>query len=313
MFSFIMQIFLTMVFQLALLVRLINGKYCLNDGRKFVNKYKPHYHDEVLVELLYDVDDLLLPNPNHESSEMAVLRKENFSNFPFPSVGINGLVRHGYVFYKEEDEKIYDTKFMEASKMADDIFSEENFSCYISKVTKRFWIHFHRSEVDVVGDAVLTEIVDQIKSNNYTRTHTGKKPYACNSCDKAFSYKESLKTHSRKHTGEKPFKCKSCGKSFSDQSNLNGHTRTHTGEKPFVCHTCGRAFSRKSSIVTHLRIHSGEKPNKCKSCSRTFADRSNLTKHIRTHTGEKPHACNSCNKAFSRKTHLMTHLSTHTG
>jgi len=39
-----------------------NGKYSLNDERKFVNKYKPHYHDEVLVELLYDVDDLLLPN-----------------------------------------------------------------------------------------------------------------------------------------------------------------------------------------------------------------------------------------------------------
>jgi len=55
---------------------------------------------------------------------MAVLRKENLSNLPFPSVGINGLVRHGYVFYKEEDEKIYNTKFIEASKMADDLFSE---------------------------------------------------------------------------------------------------------------------------------------------------------------------------------------------
>jgi len=55
---------------------------------------------------------------------MDVLRKENLSNLPIPSVGINGLVRHGYVFYKEEDEKIYNTKFIEDSKMADDIFSE---------------------------------------------------------------------------------------------------------------------------------------------------------------------------------------------
>lgn len=55
---------------------------------------------------------------------MAVLRKENLSNLPSPSVGINGLMRHGYVFNKEDDEKIYDAKFIEASKMADDIFSE---------------------------------------------------------------------------------------------------------------------------------------------------------------------------------------------
>jgi len=39
-----------------------NGQYSLNYERKFVNKYKPHYHDEVLVELLYDVNDLILPD-----------------------------------------------------------------------------------------------------------------------------------------------------------------------------------------------------------------------------------------------------------
>ncbi|XP_003244130.1 uncharacterized protein LOC100575135 [Acyrthosiphon pisum] len=124
MFSFIMQIFLVMVCQLALLVRLINGQFRLNDDRHFLNKYKPRHRDEELVELLHDVNDISLPYPSHESPEIAVLHKENLSNLPVPSVGINGLMRHGYVFYKEEDEKIYDTKFIEASKMADEIFSE---------------------------------------------------------------------------------------------------------------------------------------------------------------------------------------------
>lgn len=46
----------------VLCVFIQNGQYRFNDKRKFVNKYNPHYHDEALVELLYDVNDLILPN-----------------------------------------------------------------------------------------------------------------------------------------------------------------------------------------------------------------------------------------------------------
>lgn len=41
------------------------------------------------------------------------------SNVPSPPVGIIGFIKRGYVFHKEEEEKKYDLKFIEASKMID--------------------------------------------------------------------------------------------------------------------------------------------------------------------------------------------------
>ncbi|XP_015376935.1 PREDICTED: uncharacterized protein LOC107171221 [Diuraphis noxia] len=123
MFNFIIQIILTMVVQLALLFRLINRQYRLNNDRKFVNVYIPEDHEEVLNEFLDDINDVL-PNQNHASTEIAVLHNDELSNVPFPPIGIIGLTRYGYIFQNKEDERIYDMKFIEASKTANDIFLE---------------------------------------------------------------------------------------------------------------------------------------------------------------------------------------------
>lgn len=60
------------------------------------------------------------------------------------------------------------------------------------------------------------------------------KPYKCNACGKAFSFRSSLIEHERIHTKEKPYEseCDKCGKVFSQPAYLNQHKKIHSGEYP---------------------------------------------------------------------------------
>ncbi|KAM4552106.1 uncharacterized protein PAE49_015633 isoform 1-T1 [Odontesthes bonariensis] len=106
-----------------------------------------------------------------------------------------------------------------------------------------------------------------------------KKPFACNTCGKRFSYLSLMKYHKRIHTGEKPYSCKECGRSFTQSSALSVHMRTHTGEKPYSCKICGKRFSSSTSLLHHIRTHTGEKPYSCKICGKSFIQKSNLKCH----------------------------------
>ena len=135
-----------------------------------------------------------------------------------------------------------------------------------------------------------TESISPVKRKK--RTHTGEKPYKCESCGKRFPRSYNLKRHLRTHTGEKPYQCEHCGKAFQQSDQLKKHRYIHTGEKPYHCgfQGCGKAFTQKVNLKRHLLVHSGKKPYKCdiEGCGKVFSQAGGLQKHRRTHSSDKP-------------------------
>lgn len=111
--------------------------------------------------------------------------------------------------------------------------------------------------------------------------------FECVKCNKLFSTPHGLEVHVRRsHSGKRPYACDVCSKTFGHAVSLSQHRAVHNQEKIFSCKQCGKSFKRSSTLSTHLLIHSDTRPYPCQYCGKRFHQKSDMKKHTYIHTGE---------------------------
>ncbi|KXN87363.1 Transcription factor IIIA [Leucoagaricus sp. SymC.cos] len=151
-----------------------------------------------------------------------------------------------------------------------------------------------------------------------------KKRYQCTyeGCDKAYSKPSRLAEHERSHTGERPYQCETCKKSYLRETHLHAHARSHLSEtsRPFICSKdgCEKRFWTAQHLRVHVGWHEGIKPFSCPEddCLESFSKHHQLRSHIadvHSPPGTKPYRCEhpQCTKSFSTNQQLKAHSKTH--
>lgn len=111
--------------------------------------------------------------------------------------------------------------------------------------------------------------------------------YTCQDCNKVFSTPHGLEVHVRRsHSGKRPYACDLCHKTFGHAVSLSQHRAVHSQERSFHCKQCGKTFKRSSTLSTHMLIHSDTRPYPCEYCGKRFHQKSDMKKHTYIHTGK---------------------------
>ncbi|CAN8023089.1 unnamed protein product, partial [Ixodes persulcatus] len=83
--------------------------------------------------------------------------------------------------------------------------------------------------------------------------------HECRFCPYSCENKLDLVKHERTHTGEKPFQCQSCLRGFTTRANYVRHLKVHR-EGKFKCSFCDAVLTDKKYRTVHERVHCGNAP-----------------------------------------------------
>ena len=175
-----------------------------------------------------------------------------------------------------------------------------------------------------------------------TDTHNIKKtadtPVFCEYCQRKFSLKSLLFSHSCKSTEP----CQRCYKKFLSYGQCRRHKLNHyhsdcleeeTKKKAATrngkavenlksalqhpCPICDEMFSTKRKCLTHMEIHRVTVPDmfgnmknlfECKICKKMIKHAAYLIKHMKYHVAGRPFSCEMCGKGFVSRPNLQHHI-----
>ncbi|KAF9816275.1 hypothetical protein SFRURICE_003826 [Spodoptera frugiperda] len=151
--------------------------------------------------------------------------------------------------------------------------------------------------------------------------------FACDSCNKSFKWKASLRKHIEIHrieTGQKrkPY-CEPCKLSFTNTANLQKHVRTSTNHQiqlklrklTEVLPDSSTAENGQQNMDQHIEqikcsVKKSRQQYPCPQCDKKFQWRGNLLRHVHSHVARATGnlVCKPCNRTFSSIATYQQHM-----
>lgn len=147
-------------------------------------------------------------------------------------------------------------------------------------------------------------------------THTKKRPFQCNYCDKKFAFKQGLERHEILHDNNSlPYPCQYCELRFPSGARLQRHLSSdHAGTRPFPCGKCSKRFMLSHHLYRHIRTNHMKEEEattfQCQECEEVFTEREEFFAHCIEHA-DYTMTCPLCKMSFETNKDATDHINLH--